>query len=393
MQQFQQQIQELIKNPETFPVKVVDLLLMTAHDWKASDLHLLPCESSKVLYSALRINGVLQKGPEIPMGANVISRLKVISGLLTYKMDVPQEGRVKSGVVATGSNDEIRISTFPTIHGEKAVVRFFVGSGEYKVLADLGLPEEIENQLREILCETSGLLLACGPAGSGKTTTLYAALRHIQLQSAQLRSLCTLEDPIEAVIPGVAQSQIRVESGFTYHRGIVSMMRQDPDVIMVGEIRDRETAEVVLQAALTGHLILSSFHSASATDGISRLLDMGIEPYVLRSTISGMLAQRLLRRSCECVQLRKNACKKCLGTGYAGRMIVAELLRLRSSDLYRSILKHADATELQVHAIAAGMVPMIRRAADAVHAGQTTQAECLRVFGPSAVNATFAKTT
>lgn len=390
MQQLEQQIQTLLQNQETFPVKAVDLLLSTAHGWKASDLHLIPSESSKQLQSAFRINGVLQPGPVIPMGANVVSRLKVVANLLTYRTDVPQEGRVKSGLIGTGSNNEIRISTFPTIHGEKAVVRFFVGSGEYHNLTDLGLPDSIQEALEDVLSETSGLLLACGPAGSGKTTTLYAALRYLQ-QQPQLRSLCTLEDPIEAVIPGIAQSQIRADSGFTYQRGMISMMRQDPDIIMIGEIRNHETAEVVVQAAFTGHLILSSFHSASAADAISRLLDMGIEPYVLRSTISGILAQRLLRKSCECSQDSLTGCEKCLGTGYSGRLIVAEMLQLRNRDIYHAIQGNEDAAKIQARAVESGMIPLIRRAADAVQAGETTFAECLRVFGPSAASPEFHK--
>ena len=383
MKQLEAEIAEIAANRDRFPAKVVDLLLATAQEWGASDLHLLPERADNKLQTAFRINGVLEPGPSVPMASNVVSRLKVLANLLTYRTDVPQEGRVKNVPYENELDvkSEIRVSTFPTIHGEKAVVRFFVGSGDYRNLSDLGFPETIETGICEILSETSGLLVACGPAGSGKTTTLYACLRHVQQVSSHLRSLCTLEDPVEAVITGVAQSQVRVESGFTYQRGIISLMRQDPDVIMVGEIRDRETAEVVFQASLTGHLILSSFHSASAADAVSRLLDMGIEPYVLRSTLSGLLAQRLVRRSCRCSAGERSNCEICLGSGYAGRLIIAELMRLGDAALNQSILAQSDARAIQARAIEAGMTTQIEWAKLAIDNGVTTAEECLRVFG------------
>ena len=231
---------------------VVDAILANAREAGASDVHLVPQESG--LAMQLRIDGVLQPIAELPKetSTNVIARLKVLSELLTYRTDVPQEGRVRtdSAAVSNGNGNgaphnsvEMRVSTFPTLFGEKAVVRLFVGSGGFRFLGELGLPEDIETALKRLLDQRNGLLLITGPAGSGKTTTAYAALREIVRASGSTRSISSLEDPIEAVVPGVAQSQINSAASFDYATGLKSLMRQDPEVIFVGEIRDRNTAE------------------------------------------------------------------------------------------------------------------------------------------------------
>ena len=196
----------------------------------------------------------------------------------------------------------MRVSTFPTLHGERAVVRLFAAEDRYLYLADLGLPAEIETALHRHVHETSGAILLTGPAGSGKTTTAYACLREIVRSSQGRRSIVTLEDPIEMALPGVSQSQVQPAAGFTLATGLRSLMRQDPEVILVGEIRDAETVQTVFQAALTGHLVISTFHAGSAAGAISRLLDMGIEPYLLTSGLRAVLHQRLVRRLCECAQ-------------------------------------------------------------------------------------------
>jgi hypothetical protein len=224
----------------------------------------------------------------------VVARLKVLAELLTYRTDVPQEGRIRGGP----GDVEMRVSTFPTLFGEKAVVRLFAGPGRFLRPEDLGLPPEIRATLGRLLGETSGAILLAGPAGSGKTTTIYACLRELVAASAGTRSLATLEDPIEVAVPGVAQAQVNPAAGFDLGAGLRSLLRQDPEVIAVGEIRDRATAEVAFQAALTGHLVLSTFHAGSAAGVVGRLSDMGIEPYVLRSGVRAIICQRLVRTLC-----------------------------------------------------------------------------------------------
>jgi general secretion pathway protein E len=305
----------------------------------------------------------------------------------------------------------MRLSVVPTVHGEKAVVRLFVGSGRYRLLDELGLPDDIREAVGLALGETGGVLLVSGPAGSGKTTTAYAAMRElaagaIPSAAAQRgspltthhsprRSLVSLEDPIEAVLPEVAQSQVNAQSGFGYAAGLRALMRQDPEVILVGEIRDAETAAVVFQASLTGHLVLTTFHAGSAAEAIGRLLDMGLEPYQLRSGLLGVLNQRLLRSLCDCAAWSERpedrlglnvlrcrvpvGCPACGGTGYAGRFVLAEFLRPGQTG--RAILERADAATIEANAVAAGLVPHARRASEAVAAGRTSPAEVRRTFG------------
>ena len=243
-----------------------------------------------------RVDGVLMPVALFPpqLAANVIARLKVLSGLLTYHTDRPQEGRIR----LPQDDVEMRVCTFPTLHGERAVVRLFGGTQRYQRLDDLGLPDDVLQPLRRLLSETSGAILVSGPAGSGKTTTVYACLREIARQGRGARSLVSIEDPIEVAVDGVAQSQVHPPAGLDLAAGLRFLMRQDPEVIMVGEIRDRATADAAFQASLTGHLLLSTFHAGSAAETIGRLLDMGIEPYVLRSGLLAILHQRLLRRLC-----------------------------------------------------------------------------------------------
>ncbi len=406
---------------------LVDAILTSARDAGASDVHLVPQEFG--LAMLLRLDGVLQPVAELPKetSTNVIARLKVLSELLTYRTDVPQEGRVRSDSMAALNGNgngaprsdssstglirpirpipepsgaktvEMRVSTFPTLFGEKAVVRLFVGSGTFRFLGELGLPEDIETSLKRLLDRRNGLLLITGPAGSGKTTTAYASLREIVKASHSTRSISSLEDPIEAVVPGVAQSQINSAAGFDYATGLKSLMRQDPEVIFVGEIRDRNTAETAFQASLTGQLVLTTFHSSSAAGAISRLSDMGIEPYLLRSGVIGIVAQRLLRKLCACAKPVTDAdgfvgleiqrasqpvgCEQCGGTGYRGRMIVSELLQPDLAGMGRAILSRGDATEIEGLAVQAGMQTLLRRASLAVEAGQTSPAEVRRVLG------------
>ncbi len=388
-----ERLQHLNPKSEKFAVEVVQLLLNHARESRASDLHLVP-NVKRQLDVLCRIDGLLQPVACIESAAsNIVSRLKVLAELLTYRTDLPQEGRIRH----SGEGVEMRVNTFPTVHGEKAVVRLFVGSGKFFKLEDLHFPADVYSQCIEWLAQPQGVLLVSGPAGAGKTTTLYAALRQIQLQSLSPRSLCFLEDPIEALVPGVAQSQIQPHAGFTYEVGLKSLLRQDPEVLMVGEIRDKVTAEIVFQASLTGHQVLTTFHAGRAAEACGRLLDMGIEPYILKSGLLGVLGQRLLRTLCACrrestaeadllgwpVQRAGVAvgCPECGMTGYKGRLPLVEALAPRDGAVGTALLRRAAVQEIDQAAITAGMIPLQRRAAEAIEAGLTTIQEAIRVLG------------
>lgn len=376
-----------------YAVDVVDRLLAFGPSQHASDLHLQPVADG--LEVKFRIDGVLQPAAMLPAAvvSNVTARLKVLAELLTYRTDIPQEGRLRT----KGGEFEMRVSTFPTLHGERAVVRFFAGGQRYQRLDDLGVPNDVLVRLRRLLAETSGAILVVGPAGSGKTTTIYAGLRELTVEDGVRRSLMSIEDPIEVAVPGVAQSQVNPQAGLDLATGLRFLMRQDPEVIMVGEIRDRPTAEAAFGASLTGHLLLSTFHAGSAAEAISRLSDMGIEPYLLRSGVLAILCQRLVRRLCGCARqsdapddrlglpVKKVrlpvGCPACSGTGYRGRLLLVEMLTAEHNDLGRAILSRSDAATLEHLAIEAGMVSRWQRACDAVDAGLTSPAEVRRVLG------------
>jgi len=393
-QRFQEQLPEKTENHPEFVTELVDLILNQAQAVNASDIHLLPTENQ--MRMDWRIDGVLHHVADFSheLAPRITARLKVISHLLTYRTDVPQEGRIRQqGEQAV----ETRISTFPTLYGEKVVVRLFVGSGQYKHLESLNLPEEILVELKRLLTQTGGVILMTGPAGSGKTTTIYACLREIIRQSKGSRSLVSLEDPIEVVVPTVAQSQVNPSAGFDMVLGLRSLLRQDPEVIMVGEIRDRETAETVFQASLSGHLVVTTFHAGSATEAVSRLSDMGIEPYLLRSGLLAILSQRLLRRLCDCAQFSHAeedrlglhveqwkvpvGCTDCGQTGYQGRIVLTEMLQPNQVDVANAILNQADATVLHQLAVQSGMRTQWSRALEAVNQGITSPAEVRRVLG------------
>ncbi len=375
-----------------YATRFVDLLLEEARAMSVSDVHLQP--DGGELDVRWRVDGVLQHVGRFPLGeaTDVVARLKVMAELLTYRSDVPQEGRIRD---APG-RVEMRVSTFPTLHGERAVVRLFAETGQFLFLKDLGLPGEIELSLGQLLAETSGAIILSGPAGSGKTTMAYACLRELVRSAGGQKCIVSLEDPIETAIAGVAQSQIKSAAGFNFEAGLRSIMRQDPEVIMVGEIRDRETALAAFQASLTGHLVMTTFHAGSAAEAVSRLSDMGIEPYLLRSGILAILNQRLVRRLCDCAVAtddearlglpvraarRPTGCDACAGIGYRGRMVIAEMLTVQRTEVSRAILSRDDSAKLEKLAVAAGMVTRWQRACDAVEAGKTSTAEVRRVFG------------
>lgn len=380
----------------TFATDVVETLLKTAAQIRASDIHLLP--TSEGLEIRWRVDGVLLPVALLPASTSpkVVARLKVLAELLTYQNDAPQEGRIRT---APGEV-EMRLSTIPTLHGEKAVVRLFSGAGRYLRPDDLGLPGDLTRALHRLLGATSGAVIFSGPSGSGKTTTIYACLRELAAVSGGRRSLATLEDPVEIALPGVSQTQVNPRTGFTLEAGLRAMLRQDPEVIAVGEVRDRPTAEVLFQASLTGHLVLTTFHAAGAASVIGRLTDMGIEPYLLRSGLLAVIGQRLVRRLCECAVPGESdlerlglgvaayktpaGCPACGQTGYRGRMVLAEILLPEPNEVGRAILAKQDVNVLHARAVEAGMTPLAERARRAVEAGETSPAEVRRVLGLSA---------
>jgi type II secretory ATPase GspE/PulE/Tfp pilus assembly ATPase PilB-like protein len=381
-----------VNSPE-YATKFIDGLLTLSCSRGVSDVHIQPIGDE--LDVRWRVDGVLQELGRFSSGGTTspITRLKVLAELLTYRQDAPQEGRIRGRF----ENVEMRVSTFPTLDGERAVVRLFAADDTHHYLTDLGYPTKIRDQLRQLLFQTSGALLITGPAGSGKTTTAYACLRQIVEDSQGGRAIVSLEDPIEVAVPGVSQSQANPAAGFTLSSGLRSLLRQDPEVILVGEVRDRETAEVAMQASLTGQLVLTTFHAGTAASAISRLSDMGIEPYLLRSGTLAILGQRLVRRLCTCATViddqtefaglavdqawRAKGCRLCDGRGYRGRAALVELLIPQLSELGRAILSRDDAEKLEQLAIQTGMIPLWQRALTAVEESITSPAEVRRVLG------------
>jgi type II secretory ATPase GspE/PulE/Tfp pilus assembly ATPase PilB-like protein len=392
-QQLTETLSPLDPSNPRYATEVIDRVLAGAQHAGASDVHFQP--GADGLELRWRLDGVLQRVAHLPakVAPNVVARLKVLAELLTYRTDVPQEGRIRG---APG-DVEMRVCTFPTLFGEQAVVRMFAGPGRFLRLDDLGLPESVAAELARILGATSGAIVLAGPAGSGKTTSIYACLRELTARSGGGRSLVTIEDPIEAVVAGVSQAQVNAAAGLTLESGLKSLLRQDPEVIAIGEIRDKSTAEIALEAALTGHLILTTFHAGSACEVIGRFLDMGIEPYVVRSGLRAVVAQRLVRRLCDCARPSASAdqflglpvrsarlpvgCDACRGTGYSGRTLLAEMLVPETDEMARAVLARSDVRQLERAAVAAGMIDRWARACAAVEAGLTSPAEVRRILG------------
>jgi general secretion pathway protein E len=364
-----------------FATEFVNAILREARDSAASDVHIDPLAQGVDV--RWRLDGVLQPLIRIEKGIapNVIARIKVMAGLLTYEMALPQEGRIWD----EERRVEVRVSTFPTLYGERAVLRLLGASNQsFASLSQLGLPDAVLGELSRQLGATSGAILIVGPAGSGKTTTGYACLRHIVSDTQGGRSIASLEDPIEVAVAGVAQSQVDAPAGFDMARGLRNLLRLDPEVILIGEIRDHGTADVALQAALTGQLVVTTFHASNCDDAINRLIEIGIPNYALRNAIRLVVAQRLVRRLCHCSQLgdvQKHArqlgldvencripgtCDDCRGTGYAGRCLIAD---------YRTI------NELQGDAAKRGDEPLWENATRLVEAGITSPMEVVRVLG------------
>ncbi len=379
-------------------IRAVNRLIADAVDARASDIHIEPTDDRLAI--RYRMDGVLQDRPALPaaMRAPLVSRIKVMAGLNIAERRLPQDGRLRLAV--RGHEIDLRVATAPSIHGESVVLRVLDRSNLALDFATLGFDSALAEGFRRALHRPHGIVLVTGPTGSGKTTTLYAALAELNERG---RKLLTVEDPIEYRLPGVIQTQVNPGIGFTFSSALRSFLRQDPDVMMVGEIRDGETAQIAVQAALTGHVILSTLHTNTAVGAIGRLLDMGVEPFLLGSVLNGVLAQRLVRRLCGICRkpseadleaamtlasnegmvspehlFRGAGCDACGGSGYKGRVALHELLVVTDT-IGRMILRNADGHELVDEARKAGMHSLLADGIAKAASGETSLAEVLRV--------------
>jgi len=376
-------------------IRFVNLLISRAVEQRASDIHIEPFENElKVRY---RIDGVLHdvEAPARRLQAAIVSRVKIMSKLNIAERRLPQDGRIKLRLM--GREIDLRVSTLPTLYGESVVLRILDRSSIVVTLGSLGFPEDTLAQFDRLITKPYGMILVTGPTGSGKTTTLYGALDKINSPD---KKLITIEDPVEYQLFGVNQIHVKPQIGLTFANGLRSIVRQDPDVIMVGEIRDAETAEIAIQAALTGHLVFSTLHTNDAAGAVSRLLEMGVEDYLLASSLLGVLAQRLVRKVCE--KCRRSAeitptlqrelggdgtpaqvyegtgCEDCAQTGYRGRSGIFELLLV--NDVIRPlILKRSSADMIKDAGVQQGMRTLREDGWHKVRTGVTTVAEVVRV--------------
>jgi type II secretory ATPase GspE/PulE/Tfp pilus assembly ATPase PilB-like protein len=378
---------------------LVNYLLIDAIKAGASDIHIEPWESTLVV--RIRLNGVLSELVHLPLDLmdKVSGRLKVMANLISYQNDLPQEGHAPANPELGGV--ELRISVFPTVRGEKIVIRIFDPSNRSFDMGSLGFEDETLQTLIRLLARPSGLLLLTGPTGSGKTTAIYAALYHLVQRSGPTISISTVEDPVEFNLPMVSQAQINPVKEFTYPVALRSLMRQDPQVIMVGEIRDPETASIAVQAGLTGHLVITTIHSGSTAGVFARLINMSIEPFLLSSSVIGVLGLRLIRKNCTfCAQpyqpepsllklvppedaenatFRKGGgCAECVDTGFSGRTAITEMLVV-DEVLRDAILQKLPTRSLQQVAIQQGMQTLWHMGLRRVASGQTPLEEILRV--------------
>jgi len=377
-------------------VRLVNLLIENAISHEASDIHIEPFEDT--LRIRYRIDGILyeQESPPRRLQAAVTSRIKIMAEMNIAERRLPQDGRIR--VTLHGQRVDIRVSTMPTVHGESIVMRLLQRASVFHPLEKLGFPSDTLKRFEGLIKRPHGILLVTGPTGSGKTTTLYAALDKINAPGVKI---ITVEDPVEYQLKGVNQIPVKAKIGLSFAQGLRHIVRQDPDVILVGEIRDLETAEIAIQASLTGHLVFSTLHTNDAPGAITRLQDMGVESYLVASVLEGVLAQRLVRRICEScrvpdappkadldalgieappgtVLFRGKGCDDCRGTGYRGRSGIYELFVI-DEDVRSLMLRRASTRDIRQYAISRGMVTLRMDGFKRACEGVTTVEEILRV--------------
>jgi type II secretory ATPase GspE/PulE/Tfp pilus assembly ATPase PilB-like protein len=394
-------LQSCSSDEEIDIMKLVDCVIIDAVRSGASDIHIEPWESSIAV--RVRLSGVLNELVHLPSDLlpKVVGRLKIMANLIGHETTLPQEGRANTFEEA--GNVVLRVSTFPTIRGEKVVIRIFDPKGRSFDLDGLGIEDDTLEVFKGMLSRPTGLILLTGPTGSGKTTAIYAALHHIIDRAGPSISVATVEDPVEFNLPLIAQSQCNPARDYTYPIALRSLMRQDPQVIMIGEIRDAETANIAVQAGLTGHLVMSTIHSASTAGVFARMINMGIEPFLLSSSIMGVMGVRLVRRNCpvcsepyqpddsilrfvgeelrDTAQFRKGTgCDTCAHTGFSGRVSVTEMLTV-GENLRDAILERMPTRRLQEVAVADGLQTLWHKGLRRVTNGETTLEEVLRVIG------------
>jgi general secretion pathway protein E len=378
-------------------IKLVNHILAQAVKGRASDIHIEPYHHE--LNVRFRLDGVLYNKLSLSrkLHSAVVSRIKIMAKLDIAEKRLPQDGRIE---IRIGDRQvDLRVSTIPTVFGERVVMRLLEKGLRLLTLEEIGLPAQLLEEMYHLVTLSHGIVLVTGPTGSGKTTTLYAALNHINSPD---KNILTIEDPIEYQLDGIGQMQVSSKIDLTFARGLRAMVRQDPDVILVGEIRDLETAEIAIQAALTGHLVFSTLHTNDAASAVTRLIDMGIEPFLVSSSVRAIIAQRLVRRVCpECrrpytptseqleewglgflpegtVLYKAGGCPACLETGYRGRTGIYEFLHM-DEELSSLILQTSDANQIRSAAVAKGMRTLRQCGMELVARGETTVSEILRV--------------
>ena len=386
----------LDSNDEAPIIRFVNSLITQAYKERASDIHIEPFETELIV--RYRIDGLLYEilRPPFKAATSIISRLKIMSGLNIAEKRLPQDGRFR--VRIAGKDIDVRVSSLPTAFGERLVLRLLDKSSSVLSLEEIGMEAQMLEQVDRLIKTPHGIFLVTGPTGSGKTTSLYAALSRLNDRE---KNIITIEDPIEYQLAGVGQIQVNAKINLTFANGLRSILRQDPDIIMVGEIRDGETAEIAIQSALTGHMVFSTLHTNDAAGGLTRLVEMGIEPFLAASSIVGILAQRLVRTICphcrESYQpepgiltklgintaqahtfYRGRGCDQCMQIGYRGRSGIYELLTMNET-IRTQLMANIDAASIRNTAIQQGMVPLRQAGLAAAQQGITTLEEVLRV--------------
>ncbi len=388
---------DLLDSDDEAPViRFVNSLITRACKERASDIHIEPFENELVV--RYRIDGLLYEvvRPPFSASASIISRLKIMAGLNIAEKRLPQDGRFRVRIAAR--DIDVRVSSLPTAFGERLVLRLLDKSSGVLSLSDIGMDERMRATVERLIASPHGVFLVTGPTGSGKTTTLYAALSHLNDRE---KNIITIEDPIEYQLPGVGQIQVNSKIDLTFANGLRSILRQDPDIIMVGEIRDRETAEIAIQSALTGHMVFSTLHTNDAAGALTRLVEMGIEPFLASSSIVAILAQRLVRTICphcreeyrpaaamleelggadmaSALFYRGGGCDKCMNIGYCGRRGIYELLVV-DDEIRTRLMANCDAAAIRAIAVQRGMVSLREYGLQLVRAGETTLEEVIRV--------------